>query len=461
MNSSQSAAERRPQRTASDRQSGTSRSLTPRRRIPSDEVGTAGSRPSSAARAVSHPALKKEPHYASHGAPSSAAKAKGKKKASAAPPPEEDHGGSTVLSSLLKAVIYLMSVLVVAGLLSYYAINIANDVFALVKRDEEIQITISEDMTLKEYGKLLEENGVIEYPSVFAFYADLRGKSPNFAPGDYTVNPSMNYDQLLSTVSQKTAVTRETVVVVIPEGYTVDDIIDTLVNKYGLSSEEELVDAVQNYDFDYWFVDQLENLRDGRKYRLEGYLYPDTYYYYTDASAETIINKMLSNFDTKMKQTFKNAIADGENYVEKINNLCAERGYTFDDIVILASMIQMEAFYDIEYGTISSVFNNRLANPSKTGGLLGSDATIYYILDEHPDTLTQAQLEIDSPYNTRKYAGLPPGSITNPTYLAINYALYPEKTDYYYFVAKKDGYNLFAKTYAQHLKNCEEALADE
>ena len=411
-----------------------------------------------------HPAVKKEPHYASNKRPSVAAKAV---KANGTAYMEDDSdkaaSNSTLVSSLVKAIIYIMAILVISGCLSVFIITVANDVFALVKSDEEITITIPEGLTVKELGKVLEKNGVINSAEIFDFYAKLRDKSPSFVAGEYTVTPSMNYDQLLRVFAKTVTTQAETVVVVIPEGYTVQKIIDLLVNKYGLSTVEDLTDAINNYDFDYWFVDQLEgNVNPYRTYRLEGYLYPDTYYYYTDASAVTIINKMLRNFDVKMKQTFKNCTAPGDDYIEKINNLCAARRRTFDEIVNIAALVQMEAYYDIEYGTISSVFNNRLNNPGyQTNGYLESDATLYYILqDNPPEHLTNAHLNMDHPYNTRVYKGLPPGPITNPTYLAINYALYPENTNYYYFVAKKDGYNLFARTLKEHNENVQIALGN-
>lgn len=456
MNNSQNNAPQRRQGT--NRSSGNAKPLTAQRRIP---TATPQRKEESSTKSPARrlPALKKEPHYPSGNRPSDTAKAsRPPRRRRSEADPEEKRPANTTISSLVKAVIYIMSILVVSGLLSYFAIVVGNDVFAFVKSDEEIQISVPEGTTIKQLGEILAENGVIQYPDIFSLYADLRGKNPALIAGDYTVSPSMNYDQLINVVAKKVSTAKETVIVVIPEGYTVDQIIDTLVNKYNLSTREELVDAIQNYPFDYWFVDRLQGLRSGRTYRLEGYLYPDTYYYYTDSSAITIINKMLRNFDVKMRQTFKNCTAEGADYIEKITNLCNARNMTFDDIVVLASMIQMEAYYDVEYGTISSVFNNRIKNPSKTGGKLESDATIYYILDDHPETLTQEHLNIDSPYNTRKYPGLPPGAISNPTYLAINYALYPDSTDYYYFVAKKDGFNLFAKTLSEHNKNVQIAL---
>lgn len=446
MNTDQNnTSRRRPSQGGSQQ----SRPLTPARRMTEKP-----------AQSSSHPARRKEPHYPSSGRPSSASKASHR-------PEQDDYddgsekGGSTAISSLVKAVIYIMTILVVSGFLSYFIITVGNDIFAFVKSDEEIQITIGEGTTIKQLGQILEDNGVIKDATIFKFYAKLRNKNPALVAGEYTVTPSMNYDQLIRVFAKKVSTKAETVIVVIPEGYTVKDIVETLVHKYKLSSEEELYDVIENHEFNYWFVKQLDqNIKPDRTYRLEGYLYPDTYYYYADASAVTIINKMLKNFDVKMKQTFKNCTAPGNDYIEKINNLCTQKNMTFDEIVILASMIQKEAYYDTEYGRISAVFNNRLtAKNHSTNGKLESDATVYYFLkemyDEIPKDLTAEHLQIEHPYNTRLYKGLPPGPISNPTYLAINYALYPEsrKPKEYYFVSWPSGRNEFASTYAQHLEN--------
>lgn len=346
--------------------------------------------------------------------------------------------------------------MIVGVIFSLIAIKAGNDIFALVKEDEVISVTVEEDITVKELGKLLDENGVIEYRSVFKVYAKLRKKEPVVQAGVYEVNSNMSYDQLISRFSNLNIKERTTVVVTIPEGYTIDQIIDLLVNKHSLSSKEELVDAIQNYEFDYWFVERLNSssLKQGRKYRLEGYLYPDTYYYYSDAGAVTIIRKMLSNFDKKIKEIFKDdKKVPGENYIEKTDYLCKKYNMTFDEMIVLASMIQAEAKYDTEFGNISSVFHNRLSNPSVTNGKLESDATIQYFLKEHTENLNNEHLQTDNPYNTYIYRGLPPGAISNPAQTAIIYALYPSKTNYYFFVAGNDGYSLFAKTLNEHNRN--------
>ncbi len=367
-------------------------------------------------------------------------------------------GAAVTVASLMKAIIYIMSILVVSGFLSYFIITVGNDVFAFVKEDEEINVRIDGETDIKRLGEVLEEKGVIKYANMFELYAKVRKKNPVLEAGEYTVSPSMSYDQLIAVFAKQTEPDRTTVVVTIPEGKTVDEIIKLLVEKYGLSSEEELEDAIQNYEFDYWFVKELDeaDLRAGRKYRLEGYLYPDTYYYYSDASAPAILYKMLDNFDKKMKDIFKDdKKVPGADYIEKIHYICDQYKMTFDDMVILGSMIQMESKYTVEFGDISSVFHNRLANPAQTDGKLESDATLQYMLEERTEVLTEEHKKIDSPYNSYLYAGLPPGPIANPAQTAIIYALYPNSTGYYYFVAGKDGYSLFAKTYKEHLKNIE------
>lgn len=364
-------------------------------------------------------------------------------------------GGSTLLSSLVKALIYIVCILIVSGVAAYFIITRANDAFAFVKDGEDATIIINEDTDIGELTDMLKENGIIRYPSLYKLYIKLKGKSTEYVPGEYILNASMSYDKINRALAKSNAVNRETVVVVIPEGYSVSQIVNRLVNNYGLSSEQDLYNTIQSYPFDYWFVKELDGLpadskyRVSRKLRLEGYLYPDTYYFYDDASAVSIISKMLNNFESKLKEVF------GENYRETIERLCKEKGKTFDEMIILASMIQMEGKFDYDYGVISSVFTNRLNNPSVTYGLLGSDATIQYVLSKRVNSmdLTEEELSIDSPYNTRIYRGLPPSAISNPTYLAIHYAFYPDDTSYYYFVSQSDGTTVPARTYEEHQEN--------
>ena len=180
--------------------------------------------------------------------------------------------------------------------------------------------------------------------------------------------------------------------------------------------------------------------RDGeRLYRLEGYLYPDTYYFYTDSSAYTVLDRMLENFDRHMDEKYLAA--------------CEKQGFTVDEAVTLASMIMKEAKKLSDYPKVSSVFRNRKSSRA-FGGRYQSDATLTYALGR---PMVGGDKEDLSPYNTYKYAGLPPSPICFPDMNAISYALSPDKTNYYYFVSDKNGDMLYATTYGKHRENIKKA----
>lgn len=347
----------------------------------------------------------------------------------------------SALSSLLKAIIYIVFVLTVSGFLSYFIISVGNDLFAFVKSDEEITVSVPEYATIDNIADILAQKGIIKYPYIFKIYAMVRKDDGAFVAGDYVVKPSMSYDQLRAALKGPVE-ERKQISITIPEGYTVDEIIDLFVNEYGIGTREGFINAIENADFDYWFLEELEPKK-GRKYRLEGYLYPDTYYFFTDWDEESILRKFLNNFNAKFNEVYKER--------------CEELGMTVDELITLASMIEAEGKFTYEFGAISAVFHNRMNNPSVTGGKLESDATIQYILPERHEELTAEDLAIDSPYNTYMYAGLPPGPITNPTINAIYSAMYPDEVNYYYFVARPNGQNLFATTYQEHLANKQQA----
>ena len=358
---------------------------------------------------------------------------------------DEEEGGSGVknlLIGLTKSVFYIAFVGAISVFAALFIIRVANDVFAFVKPSEEVPITIGEAMTVEEIAETLGEKQVIDYPFFFRLFAKVKKDDGKFVAGDYTVTSSMNYSELLSAFKEKAPV-QEEVRVTIPEGYTVDDIINLFLDK-GMGTREGFVKAVNEADYDYWFLTELGEVSPNRKYRLEGYLYPDTYYFYKDWEETKILNKILANFDTKFTKEYRDA--------------CAELGYTVDEILNYASIIQMEAKYSDEYAAVSSVLHNRI-NSTTFDGLLNCDATIQYIFAERKKELLTEDTRIDSPYNTYLYRGLPPGPITNPVMSAVDAALFPDKTNYYYFVAQANGRLLFAVTEREHLINREVAAA--
>ena len=363
-------------------------------------------------------------------------------------PVQQEEASSTV-NGVFKAIIYMTAVLLVSILLAYAIVVVANDVFAFVKPDTEVEVVIPENATVDDVSEILGDAGVIEYPSLFRLYAKLKkesgvdkdGKSV-FIPGTYTITPMENYMQLLDAFKEQYV--RGTVWVTFPEGATVEDIIETLTEN-GISDRASLIRAINEYDYGLDFVNDID-MSNGRYYRLEGYLFPDTYQFYTDSSAETVIYKMLVNFKKKLA------------YIGE--DMCAARleelGMTLDEVVTLASMVEKEVKYAVDYENVASVFYNRLNDPADFPRL-DSDATTVYAIrmatGERPETLTAENLDFDNPYNTRVSHGLPPGAIANPGYEALYCAFYPAKTRYYYFVADTTGYNLYARTNAGHEEN--------
>lgn len=347
-----------------------------------------------------------------------------------------DEGGNTVVS-VVKAIVYIIFVIIISVFLALCIINIGNDMFSFVKSDEIVEVEIPEYATLDEVANILYMNDIIRYPTIFKLYAVAKKSDTDFLAGTYPVNGMMNYETLLDEFKEKPET--GTVDITIPEGYTIDEMIDLFVNSYGIGTREGFVDVIQNGEFDYWFIRELEEngINDGRIYRLEGYLFPDTYQFYKASSEYTVVNKMLKRFS--------------QIFTKEYRAQCEVMGYTVDEIVTLASLIEKEAESPSIFFTVSSVFHNRLNTPWNFPKF-ESDATVAYVLSHEKGertTVTAADLYLDTPYNTYLYEGFPPGPIANPSASAMLAALSPQTTDYYYFVAHK-GTTKFSATKAEH-----------
>lgn len=234
--------------------------------------------------------------------------------------------------------------------------------------------------------------------------------------------------------------------VTIEKRLRIDDIIAMLVEK-GLGVRENYIDAIQNYPFEYEFLSKLSelNLSSDRKYRLEGYFLPGSYEFSTEDTEIGVIDKILKRF---------NDTIPSDSYT-----LCEALGLNFDEVITIASIVEIETAMVDDYSLTSSVFINRLNSPDYP--LLQSDKTVLYILAEKKETATNEDVQIDSPYNTYIYKGLPPSAICNPSIEAIIATLNPTDTKYYYFINRHDGYNEYASTYSEHKANYQKYLNGE
>ena len=371
------------------------------------------------------------------------------------------------LSLLPKVVIYIAVVLAVSAYLSYYIISIANDVFAFVSTDREVRIEIAEGATDEEVAKLLEDSGLIEYGWVYKLYMRYRGSgdsSTEYIAGEHTLNSNYNYSQIITALTTKT-VKREVVRITIPEGYTVDQMIDLFVSK-GLGEKEKFIAAINEYPYKHEFVQLLteKGYPETRKYRLEGYLFPDTYDFYNTASEVFIVNTLLNNFNNRFWKDYVKEDGNGESYRDMMLN---SYGMDFDDIVILASMVQAEGKTAEDFEYISYVFHNRLSH-SGSFPKLESDATIQYALEVRETDSSKIDVSYETPYNTYLYDGLPPGAICNPGLDAFTAAMFPsaplnekdKAIDAYFFVSNNAGKTYYASSRSGHEKNKAQVAKD-
>ena len=324
------------------------------------------------------------------------------------------------------AVLYVVGVIGASVLLARLGWIAANDVLALNKEEKTVTITITEDESFGDVVNRLKDEGLIEYKWLFRLFAAFTGGDDKVTMGTYTLNTDMDYRALLAGMSMSSA-TKGEVTLTIPEGYTVSQIFQLLEDN-GVSTVEDLEEQAANHDYAFSF---LQDIPLGDPNRLEGYLYPDTYTFNTPHSALYAINKMLVNFDAR--------------FTEELRSQVEETGYTIREILTIASLIERETD-GTDRDRIASVIYNRLDNPDAgTQGYLQIDATLSYI--NGGKVPTNADREIDSPYNTYLYKGLPPGPIANPGMESIQAALNPADTDYFYYALGDDEVHHYFRTY--------------
>lgn len=357
---------------------------------------------------------------------------------------------------LLATVIWLAIIVIIAVPLGRLAWLAVADVMAFGKESQQITLTISETDTLEDVAKKLGDAEIVRYPGLFQKFAELTGKGERIDPGTYTLNSHLDYNALLNGMVDY-GPAQEVVTIMFPEGYNCAQIFALLEEK-GVCTVAELEEYAANGELDdFWFLEGVER---GHKYCLEGYLSPNTYDFYTNDDPGRVLEKFLYAFDAGFTDKMKEDLATMQ---ERYNTALSNNGYgdeyiashplTLHKVVTLASIVQKETANDAESYDIASVFYNRLTNPADHPHL-GSDATVYYAIGDYfgeKEELTQADLEFDSPYNTRNHQGLPPGPICNPGAYTMYAALDPNSTNYYYFVySTEDGKHLFSTTLKEH-----------
>ena len=318
---------------------------------------------------------------------------------------------------------FVISISLVLAMLMWMA---AVDVLGFGFVDEQVNVTVPAEFAIEDVTDILYNAGIIRYKFLFNIYAGFSNAADKISAGSYVLNRNYDYRAIVQGMTARAGVRVERTVT-IPEGYTMSQIF-TLLEDYGVCPASDLWEAATNHDFNFSFLDK-DTL--GDKYRLEGFLFPETYNFYIDSTPTQALIKMLREFNSRFT----------EEYVRRAENM----DYTIRDIIIVASMIEREAGNDEERPRIAAVIYNRLN--SKDFPNLQIDATINYAI---AGTGRPFSTDIDHPYNTYLHAGLPPGPISNPGMPSIRAALYPDSTNEYFYALNKEGAHNFFRTKAQH-----------
>ena len=338
----------------------------------------------------------------------------------------------------MNPILYILMVLLCSALLAGVGWLLMSDLCAFNRGgivEKTVEINADDDMG--DVADKLKAQGLVNYDWFFEIFATVTKAEEKIGIGTYTLNTDMDYRALiLGMRSTSGNMKAETVKVTIPEGYTVEQIIKLLA-KNGVASEKDLLEAAKTADFKYSFIDnESEDLS-----RLEGYLFPDTYEFYVNTKKpSSALDKLISTFNNRV-----------EALDEELWDAAKAKGYDMEDIIVIASLIEKETD-GTDHAKISSVIYNRLSDDGGHGTykMLNIDAALLYAWPAGTTSLTNADKEMDSPYNLYKYQGLPPTAIANPGLASIKAALSPEETGYYYYALGTDGRHHYSSTLSEH-----------
>lgn len=294
-----------------------------------------------------------------------------------------------------------------------------------------VDISIRRGTSPKQISEALQQIKVVDNSLLFYLKSKNDGIAENFKAGQFVLNTAMDYNEVVEVLQNPQK--ENELKLLVREGDTQEDIARSL-DKMNLVTYDEFMNACNTMTFNYKFLKDLPK-DEARKSKLEGYLYPDTYFLSEDDTAETIINKLLSRFD--------------QLYTDDMAKKAKSLGLTTDEVVIMASIIEKEVKYAPEKNIVASVINNRI----KEGIKLQMDATVLYAKGKHTNRTLTSDTKIESPYNTYMVQGLPIGPISNPSIDTINAVLNPANTGYLYYVVKNDktGEHFFTSNYEQFL----------
>lgn len=340
--------------------------------------------------------------------------------------------GRIIFGLVLAALIVSVSILCAVFILKY-----SKEFLGIDKSDIEIVVDIPLNSSTEDIAEQLYSEGIIDNTYLFRFFSRIKGSDGTFVAGPHTLSPKMTYGDMVEELQKGAVDERESADIVFPEGMRLYDAAQLLEDKK-ICSRDSFIKAFNTSEFGFDFEKNIK-VSSMKFYKMEGYLFPDTYTFYLDEDARTVAKKIYKNFEARITP----------DYYGRMDDL----GMELEETLTLASMVQAEGRSKSDMKKIASVFYNRINAPDEFP-LLQSDPTRKYVEEVIRPNIEFPSQQMFKAYNTYEGAGLPPGPICNPGLDAIDAVLYPAETDYYYFCANIDtGEVFYAETLAEHEQN--------
>ncbi|MFS0822598.1 endolytic transglycosylase MltG [Bacillus sp. 1P02SD] len=351
---------------------------------------------------------------------------------------QERHSEAKTIRKIV-FIIFIILLLAISGIIGGGYLYIKSALEPVDPTNKEpIEVTIPIGSSPTAIARILEEHDVVKNAKVFRYYTKFKNES-GFQAGEYTLNQSMNFDEIIESLKSGIFMGEPVFKMVIPEGKQLEEIATIIAEQTGYK-QEEVINKMDDTEYVRGLISKYpsilteEILNEDIKHPLEGYLFPATYpFYEKKPSIESIVETML---DQTEKILVKYAgLMEGNKYIDSTHKL-----------LTMASLIEEEATAQTDRETISSVFYNRLDSDMP----LQTDPTVLYALGEHKKRVLYDHLGVNSPYNTYKIKGLTPGPIANAGESSLSAALNPAETDFLYFLAAPTGEVYYSKTLEEH-----------
>ncbi len=341
---------------------------------------------------------------------------------------------------ILTTFIFAVSICLALVIIAY-----GKDMLGIGKSETTQLIEIEEGATTEDIALLLEKKGIIKSPEFFKLFSKLSKADSKYLPGEYFISPNMAYETIIQKLTSLEYEQKQSVEVTFPEGITLYDAA-YILEENGVCSADDFIFFFNSGNLGFDFENRITATSGLKFYRMEGYLFPDTYFFYEGMEPSEVCQKIYLNFDNKMNTTVE---FDGKTYTTRYDRM-EELNLTLDELITFASIVQKEAATKESMTMVASIFWNRLNNHDIFPKLQSDPTRLYGENVIKPNMQVYDQVMIDA-YNTYTSEGLPPGAICNPGTDAIDSVLENFESTYYYFIANtRTGVTFYSETLEEH-----------